>query len=50
MNHGLKMPLLLSGLIVASFVVSLKFGAVDLSWTQLWQGLHNQGAFAFTIS
>ncbi len=49
MNHALKMPLILSGLIVVSFLASLKYGAVDLSWTQLWHGLHNQGAFAFTI-
>ncbi|WP_038184405.1 Fe(3+) dicitrate ABC transporter permease subunit FecD [Vibrio rhizosphaerae] len=49
MNRGLKMALLLSGLIVVSVIVSLKFGAVAISWEQLWQGVHNQGAFAFTI-
>ncbi|MDW6004941.1 Fe(3+) dicitrate ABC transporter permease subunit FecD [Vibrio mangrovi] len=49
MSHSLKIPLFLSGLVLVTVIISLKFGAVSLNWEQLWAGLHNQGVFAFTI-
>lgn len=41
--------LTLCGLLLISFVLSLRFGAVTLEWTQLLTGLSNHGNHAFTI-